>query len=234
MTTTDVDRTDATSIDDHGGAEDTDAFHHGPRSRFNAWFFRAFDRYINHIAAHHKAVAFSDIIPGRIVEIGAGVGANFDRLPPGATLVAVEPNLAMHDALRRRAADHGVELEVVAAAAERLPLPDASVDEVICSLVLCTVADPGATISEVTRILRPGGHFRFVEHVAARPRSARRWLQRCIRRPWSWLFEGCDVCRDTGALVRRSGFASVVLHTGPLRHSVFVPVNTVVSGVATR
>ena len=76
--------------------------------------------------------------------------------------------------------------------------------------------------------------FRFVEHVAAPRWSPRRWLQHGIRRPWSWLFEGCDLCRDTASLVEEVGFSSVELRRGRLRRSLFVPVNTVVSGVATR
>ena len=215
-------------------ADVLDTFHHGARSRFNAWFFRAFDSYINHITAGHKRMAFAGIEGDRVVELGAGVGANFAHLPVGVTVVAVEPGEAMHDALRRRAAERGVELELVGARAERLPLPDASVDEVICSLVLCTVEDPEATVAEVRRILRPGGRFRFVEHVAAPSWSPRRWLQHGLRGPWSWLFEGCDLCRDTGALVERSGFSMVHVRRGRLRRSAFIPVNTVVSGVAVR
>ena len=221
------------TITDHAPALD-DTFHHGARSRFNAWFFRAFDRYINHIAASHKRMAFAGIEADRIVELGAGVGANLAHLPEGATVVAIEPSEAMHDALRRRAAEHRVELELIGGRAERLPLPDASVEEVICSLVLCTVEDPDATVAEVRRILRPGGRFRFVEHVAAPSWSPRRWLQHGLRRPWSWIFEGCDLCRDTGALVERSGFSTVDVRRGRLRRSAFFPVNTVVSGVAVR
>lgn len=211
-----------------------DTFHHGARSRFNAWFFQAFDRYINHIAARHKRTAFAGIEGARIVELGAGVGANFAYFPEGSTVVAVEPSEAMHDALRRRADDRGVDLELLGARAERLPLPDASVDEVVCSLVLCTVDDPEATVDEIRRVLRPGGRFRFVEHVAAPTWSPRRWLQHGIRRPWSWVFEGCDLCRDTAGLVGRAGFSTVDVHRGRLRRSAFVPVNTVVSGVAVR
>ena len=60
-----------------------------------------------------------------------------------------------------------MQLEVLAQGAERLPFPDASVDVVIATLVLCTVGDPDAVLAEVHRVLRPGGTFRFVEHVAA-------------------------------------------------------------------
>jgi SAM-dependent methyltransferase len=207
-------------------------FEHGTLGRFNAWFFDTFDRYINAVSRRHKQRAFADIDPGRVLEIGAGVGANFDYLPPGTRLVAVEPNEAMHARLARRACEQHIDLELVGAPAEALPIPDASVDTVICSLVLCTVEDPAAAISEIRRVLRPGGTFRFVEHVAAHPLSPRRWIQTTIGRPWSWLFEGCQLCRDTGSVIRSAGFAEVDIQRSRFRFSVFVPVNTVISGRA--
>ena len=210
----------------------TTTFHHGWIGRFNAWFFDTFDRYINAVSRRHKQRAFADIGPGTVLEIGAGVGANFDFLAPGTHLVAVEPNEAMHARLTRRARERHMDLELVAAPAEDLPVPDDSVDTVICSLVLCTVEDPAAAIWEIRRVLRPGGTFRFVEHVAAPPLSPRRWVQTVLCRPWSWLFEGCQLCRHTGALIDAAGFADVDVQRSRFRFSVFVPVNTVVSGRA--
>jgi ubiquinone/menaquinone biosynthesis C-methylase UbiE len=210
------------------------AFDHGARSRFNAWFFTTFDRYINHISRRHKAAAFAELDSEVVVELGAGVGANLDHLPRGTHLVAVEPSQRMHEALRRRAADAGVELTLVDHGAEVLPLEDASCDEVICSLVLCTVADPAAVLAEVRRVLRPGGRFRFVEHVAAPRWSPRRWLQRAIRRPWAWLYEGCTLDRDTADAVREAGFSTVEVHRERFRRSAFFPVNTAIWGIATR
>ena len=55
-----------------------------------------------------------------------------------------------------------------------------------------------------------------------------------MRRPWSWLFEGCQLCRDTSALIDTSGFSETDIQGGRLRLSVFVPVNTVISGKATK
>lgn len=210
------------------------AFDHGAVSRFNAWFFHAFDRYINHIARRHKQAAFAGIDADVVVELGAGVGANLDYLPAGTRLVAVEPSLAMHDRLRERAAAAGVELDILAHGAEVLPLPDSSVNEVVCSLVLCTVADPDRVLAEVHRVLAPGGRFRFVEHVAAPRWSPRRWLQRLIRRPWAWLFEGCTLDRDTAARVQAAGFRDVQIQRTRFRWSVFFPVNTTIWGTATR
>ena len=144
------------------------AFDHGTVSRFNAWFFTAFARYINHAARHHKLTAFSGLPSGAtILEIGAGTGANLHHLPTGTHLYAVEPSLRMHERLRHRCAAAGVDVQILATGAEAIPLPNASVDEVICSLVLCTARDPAQVLAEVRRVLRPGGRFRFVEHVAS-------------------------------------------------------------------
>lgn len=204
------------------------------RDAVNACFFDTFDRYINFVAAHHKRAAFSGLEPGRILEIGAGTGANFGYLADGSRLVALEPNTTMHERLRRRAAEQNVDMELVTAAGEVIPLGDDSVDAVICSLVLCTVADPDRVLREILRVLRPGGTFRFVEHVAAAPLSPRRWLQRAIARPWAWVFVGCQLCRDTGGSIAEAGFESVQLGRRRLRSSAFIPVNSTIHGIATK
>jgi SAM-dependent methyltransferase len=208
-------------------------FDHGAVSRFNAWFFTAFARYINHIARHHKASAFDGLGPGPVLEIGAGTGANLDYLAPGTHVYAVEPSVRMHDRLRRRYADAGIDVTLLATGAEAIPLPDESVDDAICSLVLCTVPDPTAALTEVRRVLRPGGRFRFVEHVAA-PRGLRARVQRGIRHPWGWVFEGCDPHRHTADIVAQAGFSSLHVERRKLRRSLFWPVNSAAWGVAVK
>lgn len=217
-----------------GPVDETRAFDHGAVSRFNAWFFTAFDGYINHVARRHKRAAFADLAPGTVLEIGAGTGANLDFLPDGTRLLALEPSLPMHQRLHERCRAAGIHLTVLATGAEDIPLPDASVDDVICSLVLCTVGDPDRVVSEIRRVLRPGGRFRFVEHVAAPRRGLRRAVQRSIRRPWSWLFEGCRPDRHTLETLERGGFSEIRLERRKLRRSVFFPVNTAIAGVAVR
>jgi SAM-dependent methyltransferase len=210
------------------------AFDHGAISRFNAWFFTAFARYINHIARHHKQQAFADIGRGPVLEIGAGTGANIPYLAPGTRLYAVEPSIRMHDRLQRRYAAAGIDVTLLPTGAEAIPLADGSVDEVICSLVLCTVDDPAAVLAEVRRVLRPGGRFRFVEHVASARPGPRALVQRAIRRPWGWLFEGCHPHRHTAETIEGAGFASVRVERRKFRRSVFWPVTTAVWGVAVR
>lgn len=210
------------------------AFDNGAISRFNAWFFTAFAPYVNHVAGVHKQAAFADLGAGTVLEIGAGTGANFGYLPRGTHLYAVEPNLRMHAGLRRRAAAAGISLTLLSTGAEAIPLPDESVDEVICSLVLCTVPDPERVLAEVRRVLRPGGKLRFAEHVAAPPSSFRYRIQRALRRPWGYVFEGCNPARNTPETVASAGFQTVQVERRKLRHSVFYPVNTAAWGIAVK
>ncbi|WP_173921871.1 class I SAM-dependent methyltransferase [Agromyces sp. Marseille-P2726] len=228
--------TTTTRVDPHASsiASGIRPFDHPVRGRFNAWFFSALDRHINRLTAPLKQTAFAGLATGTIVELGPGVGANLGYLPSGSELIAVEPNARMHEALARRSAREGVTVRIIAEYAERMPLPDASVDDVICSLVLCTVTDPDAVLREVRRVLRPGGRFRFVEHVAAPAGSTRARVQRALHVPWGWVFEGCDPHRDTGAAIEAAGFRHTEIFERMLQRSVFYPVNTVICGVATR
>lgn len=202
------------------------------RGPANALFFTMLDGYADRLLRSHKRALFHDL-PRSVVELGTGVGANLRYLPAGTRLIAVEPNPAMHARLRAQAARAQIDLELHATVAERLELPDASADAVISSLVLCTVSDPAGVVAEVHRILRPGGRYAFLEHVAAREGTALRRLQRAVRRPWSWVFEGCSCERDLQAVIEAAGFArtSIADHW---MHGPFLPVNTQIAGVATK
>lgn len=203
---------------------------HPGRGRFNAAFFRMMAPYLERTLRPRKARLFAEL-PSEVVEIGSGVGANLPYLPSGATLVALEPNRYMHGRLREAARRRGVRLELHQRTAEQTGLADRSVDAVISSLVLCSVEDPEAVLSEVRRILRPGGTFRFVEHVVAPAGTATRAAQRLFRRPWAWIFEGCSCERDLESVVRAAGFASVEVE-GYRILTPFLPFNTHIAGTA--
>jgi SAM-dependent methyltransferase len=200
------------------------------RGPLNAAFFRLVDGYVHRRLGARKQALFADL-PRQVVELGPGTGANLKYFRPGTHLVAIEPNPHMHAALARAAAARGVTLEVRATGAEATGLPSASVDAVVCTLVLCTVPDPAAALAEVRRILRPGGRLLLVEHVAARRGTFLAGLQRLLRRPWRWAFEGCDLHRHTAETIQAAGFTSVDLERYRLR-SVFLPVNEQLAGAA--
>jgi SAM-dependent methyltransferase len=203
---------------------------HSGRGPFNAAFFKVMDPYIERNLGPHKRRVFAGL-PSPVVEIGSGVGANLRYLETGSTLIAVEPNRYMHGRLETEARRRGVQLDLRERTAEHTGLDDHSVDSVISSLVLCSVQDPDAALHEIRRILRPGGTFRFVEHVAAREGTVTRATQRVLRRPWAWTFEGCSCERDLEAAVRGAGFESVNIERYRI-HTPFIPFNTQVAGIA--
>jgi ubiquinone/menaquinone biosynthesis C-methylase UbiE len=199
------------------------------RGRFNAWFLAALDGYMHWKYADIKSRLFEQA-PSVVVELGPGSGANLRYLPRGSRLIAIEPNLHMHPVLRRRATQRGIDLDLRGLAGEKLDLPSASVDFVFSSLVLCSVEAPEQVIAEVRRVLRPGGRFVCVEHVVAPAGSGIHGLQRLIKQPWKWVFEGCDLCRDTGATLRSSGFAHVDVQPFVLP-TIFVPIRHQIAAV---
>jgi ubiquinone/menaquinone biosynthesis C-methylase UbiE len=211
---------------------DTDFHAHPVRGPFNAAFFWVAGGLLDRLLHPHKRRVLVDL-PDTVVELGSGVGANLRYLSAGSTLIAVEPNPAMHSRLRRAAERHDVHLDLRPVSAAGTDLPDASAEVVISSLVLCSVADPAQVLAEVRRVLRPGGRFVFVEHVAAPAGTALRRLQRWVRRPWAWCFEGCSCERDLASLIRSAGFSTVDVESYRLR-SPFLPFNTQIAGVVTR
>lgn len=147
---------------------------------------------------------------GRLLIVGLGPGHDLDHLPEAVTsVVALEPSASMRDAAQPRVQagkSRGIDIEVLDAPAESIPLPDASMDAVLVAYVLCSVQDPPAALAEIRRVLRPGGTLHVLEHVRARPRSVWRATQRLVGPWWPRLAGGCRVDRDTGALLTQAGF----------------------------
>jgi SAM-dependent methyltransferase len=146
---------------------------------------------------------------GTVVEIGAGAGVNLPYLDRSTRYVAVEPNVHFHDRITEAARLAGVAAEVRTGVAENLPLPDSSADAVVSTLVLCSVRDQDRALAEVIRVLRPGGTFVFLEHVAASRGSWLRRMQRLIRGPWTVVADGCRPDRETADRIAAAGFENV-------------------------
>lgn len=148
-------------------------------------------------------------LSGEVVEIGPGSGVNLSYLPREVRWTGIEPNPFFHPYIRKEAArlDRPVRLRV--GLAEDLELEDASVDAVVGTLVLCSVDRVEAVLEEILRVLKPGGRYCFLEHVAAPEGSRLRWIQRAVRPVWSSLLDGCRPDADTRVRIARAGFAQL-------------------------
>lgn len=152
---------------------------------------------------------------GTIVELGPGAGGNLRHYTPTIRLIGIEPDAAARERTRTEADRLGIGARVLPGRAEGLGLDDASVDAVVCSFVLCSVADQPAALAQVRRVLRPGGRFVFAEHVAAREGTWVRLAQNVVA-----ALARCRPNRETADAVRAAGFTIVDLHQftvpGPL------------------
>ncbi len=143
---------------------------------------------------------------GRVLEIGCGNGANFGYYADGTTdLVATDPDPYMIERAARLAAQLGRPIDVRQAPAEELPFEDASFDTVVSTLVMCTVRDPAKALTEVRRVLKPGGQFRFFEHVRYDYAFGAFW-QDLVTPLWRWMGAGCHPNRDTARFIAEAGF----------------------------
>lgn len=179
---------------------------------------------------------------GRVLDLGCGTGAMFPYIDGGdvgddgedAELHAIEPDPHMLKRAERRAAAAGLDVEIRQAGAEDLPYDDGTFDIVIASMVFCTIPDVDAALEEVARVLRPGGEFRFLEHVHGD--GLRRRLQDAVAPAWCRLAGGCRVNRATGErIAAHPAFAVADLETldvgvGVVRPFVRGTVRRVVSG----
>ena len=198
--------------------------------RLAAWALSAPNRRYDAMVAEEKKALLSSL-SGTVLEIGPGGGNNLAFLRPRMRWIGIEPNPFFHDRLRARGQRLGIDVDVRAATAEALPVADQSVDAVISSLVLCSVRDPEAALREVRRVLRPGGRFVFVEHVAAPHGTGLRVAQRALRPVWRALSDGCHPDRETDRLIEAAGFADVDLRRFKLPVPIMGPH---IAGVAYR
>ncbi|XP_038055075.1 methyltransferase-like protein 7A [Patiria miniata] len=149
-----------------------------------------------------------------VLEIGVGSGANFKFYPDGTTVIAVEPNKNFVGYLEKSVAEHFPRVRLqrtVIAYGEDLRdhVEDCSVDAVVCTLVLCSVRDIDAVLQETKRVLKPGGKFYFLDHIAADPETWTSTLQWVLRPVWSYVGDGCQLVRKVWPEVDRAGFSRV-------------------------
>ena len=163
------------------------------------------------LAAHRKALL--NTAAGRVIEIGAGTGANLPHYVDGVSeLVLCEPVEPMARRLERKLAAGARPVRVVRAPAEQLPVESGRFDVAVSTLVLCTVDDPQRSLAELHRVLKPGGRLLFIEHVRATEVRLARWQDR-LNFIQKRVGQGCNCNRDTVANITGAGFiVSDIVH----------------------
>jgi ubiquinone/menaquinone biosynthesis C-methylase UbiE len=110
---------------------------------------------------------------GKVLEVAVGTGLNLEAYPQDITLTGIDWSDAMLDIARNRATEVGRTVTLQQADAHELPFDDASFDTVVCTFGLCAIPDHTQAISEMTRVLCPGGRLILVDHIESSSRVAR-------------------------------------------------------------
>jgi ubiquinone/menaquinone biosynthesis C-methylase UbiE len=146
-------------------------------------------------------------LDGEVAEIGFGSGLNVPHYPAAVTRVrAVDPATAGRKLAAKRVTASPVPVEYIGLDGQDLPLDSASVDHVLTTWTLCTIPDAGRALSEVRRVLRPGGSLHFVEHGRSPDPRVARWQDRLTPLQRS-LAGGCHLNRPIGRLVADCGLS---------------------------
>ncbi|WP_457622583.1 class I SAM-dependent methyltransferase [Persephonella sp.] len=192
------------------------------KSRFNAVFMKNLEWYMKNIYGKFKIELFNRL-GNTVLEIGAGTGINLGYYRKGTDLTVVEPSKDMIGFLKEKARKSDIKLHIIEGVGEKLPFDDNSFDSVVTTLVLCSVQSQTKVLREIKRVLKPEGRFIFIEHVVAPEHTLTYSVQNVLQPIWKWLFEGCDIKRDTASAIRK--FFPDAYIKNVRFNSPFIPVN---------
>ena len=170
-----------------------------------------------------KAERAAHITPyarGVVLDVGAGSATNFPYFGAHVTkVIALEPSRELWDLGAERVAVAPFVVEYVQASAEDIPLADASVDTVVTALTLCSIPNVKKALSEIRRVLKPGGVYAFVDHGLA-PNKWQKRFQKLLNPIQKPFLGGCNWDRPIDQLITEAGFdlqeATVGYGFGPL------------------
>jgi ubiquinone/menaquinone biosynthesis C-methylase UbiE len=155
---------------------------------------------------------------GEVLEVGIGSGLN---LPFYTTeirhIYGVDPSLELQRIARKRAESVPFEVSFFGQFAEgSIPLGDSSIDTVVVTWTLCSMADASRALLEMKRILKPDGRLLFLEHGRAPDSNVAAWQDR-ITPVWKHIAGGCTLNRKMDELITIAGFRITELSTGYMR-----------------
>src|SRR5246127_3738691 len=143
---------------------------------------------------------------GLVFEVGVGSGVTLPLYRPAVTqVVGLDPSPQLLRLASRRAADAVVPVSLLRGSAEQDPFADAVFDTIVMTWTLCSIPNPIAALTEMRRVLRPGGRLIFVEHGLSPEIRVVRWQHR-LTPWWKRISGGCHLDRKMDDLIRAAGF----------------------------
>lgn len=154
---------------------------------------------------------------GDVREVGIGSGLNLEFYSSKVQRVyGVEPSLELQQKARSRAGSCHIGVEFLPQSAEEaLPLADASIDTIVLTWTLCSIANAPRALQQMRRVLKTNGNMIFLEHGRAPDARVTAWQDR-ITPMWRRIAGGCHLNRKIDELITAAGFHLRELQTGYL------------------
>lgn len=144
---------------------------------------------------------------GDVLEIGFGGGANlpfYDR-DEVRHIWGLEPAVGMRRLAQKPISESGMDITLIDLPGEEIPLDDNSIDTVLVTYTLCTIADVKKALTGMRRVLKPHGQLLFCEHGKAPDADVQKWQDRCDP-TWGKVAGGCSMKKDIPGILAASGF----------------------------
>jgi ubiquinone/menaquinone biosynthesis C-methylase UbiE len=144
---------------------------------------------------------------GDVLEIGFGGGANlpfYDR-DKVRHVWGLEPSEGMRRLAQGPISESELEVDLIDLPGEEIPLDDSSIDTVLVTYTLCTIADTATALAGMRRVLKPNGQLLFCEHGKAPESDVCKWQDRCDP-TWQKVAGGCSMKKDIPQILAASGF----------------------------
>ena len=164
---------------------------------------------------HKKRAALIPQATGHVLEVGCGGGLNFAHYDPQKVtdVMGVDPSQTLRGMAMQQAQTAATQITVAEGVAESLPFEDGSFDTAVLTFTLCSVANPMRALSEIRRVLKPGGQLLFCEHGQAPEPAIQVWQGR-VEPVWKRIAGGCHLTRPVTDLLGKGGFEIVSVERG--------------------
>jgi ubiquinone/menaquinone biosynthesis C-methylase UbiE len=163
------------------------------------------------VSYRERIIAAAD---GRVLEVGIGSGLNLPFYPAAVQeIIGLEPSPRLVAIARKAAQETVCPVTFLEDSAEAIPLGNRSIDTIVTTWTLCSIPRAATALSEMRRVLKPGGRLLFVEHGLAPDEAVRKW-QAWLTPAWKRLSGGCHLNRPIRTMIEDAGFHLDQLKTG--------------------
>ena len=167
---------------------------------------------------------------GRVLEVGIGSGLNIPFYKSDVHVTGVDPSVELLAYAEEVARDAKLNVEFIPQGCEDLPVAANTFDSALVTWTFCTIPDPLTALTEIRRVLKPGGKLIFVEHGKAKEEAVIKWQNR-LNPLWKTIAGGCNLNRQPDTAILEQGFKFDYMDEGYVPGPKFATYNY--RGIAT-